>query len=1011
MGAAMLRASTHPGGLEFPESLAAEGPDAAARQAAWLADVWRRPSLRAALNVASPALASQVDALVSAREPDAGQVHRAVVSMVSYLLRWERRATPFGLFAGVGLARIGGMAQTRWTGHRVQVRADAGWLGGIVSRLHECRELLDRLPVVAADPAVVRGDRLTAPGPPPDAKPLELAPVEVSVRCTAPVRAALGAAREPVPFGKLVRQLAADFPTALPERIGALASELVTQGFLMSDLRAPMTSIDALEHACDRLRETRADEIPQVADLVRELTAIDGALQAARAASAIPGEPVATRMRMLSQAVETPLLVDTAMDCDIRIPGAVAQEAADAAGVLHRVTPYPNGYPAWADYHQRFLDRYGLGALMPVADLIADSGLGFPAGYLGSAREPAPRKVTRRDEVLLALVQHGMADSDDEIVLTDRVIADLSDGGDLQKTDAASRAEIAVEIRAVSLEALRRGRFTLMVTGVPRADSSMIGRHAHLLPDDDRDLIASTFAECEPGTVPAQLSFTPRKRRNENVARTCQLLPTIIPVGEHRDSNVNAIPFTDLAVTADETKFFFVRLSTGQRIEPRVTHALEAGVHTPPLARFLAEITTARCAAYKAFDFGVAARMPYLPRVRYRRTILSPARWLLSARDLPGSGVPPAEWDKRLHAWRTRWRVPDHVAIVEHDRRQPIDLRHPVHRMILRARLQRADQLELREASAPEDFAWLGRAHELVLPLARTCAEEPTTPAVRRTLTARPDASHLPGRAGILYAQVYGHPVRFDEVLTGHLPRLITALGDRATGWWFSREHTGHDDDLCLGIYLALASAEVYGDAAKELAVWGEALRDHRLLTGLTLGTYEPKTWCYGHEGSPDGAHSVFAADSEAALAQLIVSMRTDVDRRALAAASMADMATGFAESPDEGMGWLLRALPQEHVRVDLGLREQALRLASAHGELVSRPCGADVIAAWKRRAAALDAYRSRLAGTRDPVTVLRALMESQTIRSVGIGSSARQEARYLVRACALRYLATRAAT
>ena len=1000
-GVALLRASTDPGGLELPEALAAEGPDALTHHATWLAGVWERPEVRAALTVASPALAARIGALVSAREPDAGQVRRAVIALASYLLRWERRATPFGLFAGAGLARIGGPVRARWAGHRPLVRADAGWLGAIVARLHGCRELLDRLPVVASDTAVDRGGRLAAPGPPPDASPLDLAPAEVSVRRTAPVRAVLKAAAGPVPLGKLARQLAADFPGTSPERIGALASELLTQGVLVSGLRAPMTSTDPLGHVCGRLREAHAGEIPQISGEVRELAAINRGLRTARAACLLPDEALTARMKALNQAAETPSLVDTAVDCDVRVPDAVAREACAAAGVLHRATPCPDGYLAWVAYHQRFLDRYGPGVPVPLLDLTADSGLGYPAGYLGAAREPVPRPLTRRDATLLGLIQRAMAAGEDEIVLTEELIAGLNDG-EREDISVPSRAEIAVEIRAASPEALDRGRFTLLVTGVPRPGSSMLGRHAHLLAEADRDLLAGTFGACEPGAVAAQLSFAPRKRRNENVARTCQLLPAIIPIGEHREPSGNLIPLGDLAVTADEDRFFLVRMPAGQRVEPRVTHALEAGTHTPPLARFLAEVTTARCAAYQAFDFGAAARLPYLPRIQYRKTILSPARWLLTARDLPGPGATAAEWDEALRAWRARWRVPDHVAIAEHDRRQPADLRHPVHRMILRSRLGRAGRLELREAAAPEDLGWLGRAHELVIPLVKTITTiRPMTPA------SRTGAGHLPGRSDILYARLSGHPGRFDEIITSHLPVLVTALGDRTDRWWFSRDQAGgRDADPYLGIYLVLASAASYGEAAAELAAWADCLRRCRLLASLRFDTYFPKTGCFGYGDVMDSAQDVFAADSAAALAQITLATRAGVDRRALTAASMTGLAAGFASCTDEGMSMLLDALPREHVRTDPGLRDQALRFASDHSDLASLPGGADVIAAWQQRGKALDGYRRRLAGSRDPARVLRALVESQTIRSAGMGSSDRQAARHLARACALRRLA-----
>lgn len=211
----------------------------------------------------------------------------------------------------------------------------------------------------------------------------------------------------------------------------------------------------------------------------------------------------------------------------------------------------------------------------------------------------------------------------ERMVSNEPVIEELTVGHDVDVIPAP-RVEVAVEIHAASLEAMARGSFRLTVTGTPRPGSSMAGRFAPLLPTEDQSRLAGTYGTAEPETIAAQLSFTPRRRRNENIARTRQLLPYVIALGEHREPHEGVIPLGDLAVTADACRFFLIQLSTGRRVEPRVPHALEAGVHSPPLMRFLAEITTARSAVYTAFDFGAAAHLPYLPRARYKR-IVEPA--------------------------------------------------------------------------------------------------------------------------------------------------------------------------------------------------------------------------------------------------------------------------------------------------------------------------------------------------------------------------------------------------
>jgi lantibiotic biosynthesis protein len=65
-------------------------------------------------------------------------VRRLLVTTSFYLRRWQRRATPFGLFAGVAAASTGTPATTRLGDeHQVVARADARWMGEIIDGLEQ----------------------------------------------------------------------------------------------------------------------------------------------------------------------------------------------------------------------------------------------------------------------------------------------------------------------------------------------------------------------------------------------------------------------------------------------------------------------------------------------------------------------------------------------------------------------------------------------------------------------------------------------------------------------------------------------------------------------------------------------------------------------------------------------------------------------------------------------------------------------------------------------------------
>ncbi|TFE24661.1 lantibiotic dehydratase [Frankia sp. B2] len=999
--AALLRITTEPGGLDLPPELDLTPGAAPAPVLAWLAEVWSNDALRDAVAAASPPLHAQLAAALTG-DKDSDRVRRAATAVAAYLLRWQRRQTPFGLFAGVGPARFTGTAVKArcGTAHRYVLRADAGWLGEVTARLAQCRELADRIPVVACNTAVQRGGRLVAPGAAAGSGPGGEAALEVSVRATGPVVFALAQAAGPVRLGQLREALAARFPAANPAQIDAVLGELANHQFLISALRVPMSEPDALRTVCRVLHDADAENIAEIAGLVRELTAIRDALAGGSVDAIPPG--IVARMTALASGPRTPLLIDTAADCEAELPEAVAREIRDAVTMLYRLSPYPFGYPTWRDYHTAFRARYGTGALVPVLDLVSDSGLGLPAGFLGSARETIPRQLSERDEKLMALVQEATI-AGGELALTDAVIdhlcADSATGPVLPP-----RTEVAFEIHAATAQDLSAGRFQLELTGTPRPASSMAGRHAYLLPPEALTDLQATFELPTPDLLAAQLSFAPRQLRSENVARTTVLTPRIIPLAEHRAPDPDVIDPADLAVTADDRGFHLVQISTGLLVQPMVTHALEATVHTPPLARFLAEIATACCAVYRSFSFGAASTLPYLPRVRYRRTILSPARWRLDAEQLPGRKTDAASFERALGDWRTRWRVPDHVALIDHDRRQPVDLRHPTHRHLLRTRLRRAGYLELQESAPPDRRGWIGRAHEILLPLTRTTLPDRPTAvtAPARVLISAADL-RLPASAPVLAARLYAHPERFDEILTDHLPALLSTFGDGAECWFHRhRNLRDHQSDQYLALFLAVTDADGSANTAGVVADWVADLHRGRLAAQLTFASWLPPTGRFGQGPALDAVLRVFAADSTAALAQ-IRAARGGPPSQALAAASFLNLATALAGDAAAGREWLLAMVPQSRGRLDPELRRQTVALAEDLGPLAQTSAGHAVMTAWRHRATALADYAAAAHAQRTQASVLGPLLHLHHLRVVGAGTEAERITGRLARALALR--------
>ncbi|MGV9963677.1 lantibiotic dehydratase [Streptomyces olivaceus] len=966
-----------------------DSPARTSRWQVWLRDIW---SLSAdSIEQASPLLAQQVETLCSAASPDARQLRRAVVSVMRYVLRMTGRATPNGLFAGVAPASFGQRPGWSWgEGHRSVVRADGDWLADLITRLEDHPELLRHLHVMANNTVFVRGDRLIVPYPSRPRRTGDSPAAEVSLRYTGAVRIAVEAAASPIPVHAVVELMRNEFPDVSADRVEGLVSSLVERGVLISSLHAPAASLDALGHLVE---QAGAADVPSAAGLVADVRAVRGAIAQhnqvlAQADGRRLHSALRQKMSTLSTVKAQPFTLDLGMDCSLTLPQQVAREAEEAATVLARLSAYPFGTPAWKDFHNRFFERYGINSLVPVRDLVdPDVGLGFPVGYRDA--EPEQREaLTSREQRLLSLAQAAVLDGRDEISLDEDLIRTLT-VADRDAPQVPAHTELRFQIRATSQEALEGGDFTLHGIAPSRGIGTTIGRSLGLLAPEDQARAATMLEELPvnaPGSVPTQVSFAPLDRGDTNVTRVAELLPAVISLAEHREVDERTITLDDLAVGCDRRRLYLVSLSRACLLDPMTLHALDLRGHTPPLARFLTEISRSQTAVLTVFPWGSASSLPYLPRVRYGRAILSEARWRLDRSELPDRRATWEEWRKAAAEWRTRRRVPDDVALAEGDQVLQLDLSERAHLALLRAHLDTRESAVLTEAES--DGSWFdGRAHEIVVPMTAVRPPQwPTVPPVTADRLVTREHGHLPGTASWLLVKLYGHLERQPEVLAAHLPALL-GQWDMPPTWWYMRYR---DPRWHLRLRIAVPSDQDFALTAQRVSAWANGLRRAGLLTDMQFATSYPETGRWGSGPLMGLAEDVFAADSRALAVQFAQSTRPH--RQVLAAANLVSIAAAFTGSTAAGMDWLIT-----HGRItdprplDRSVRGQAVHLADptdGWAALRAAPGGGAIARAWSERDAAIARYRQKLhasGGGIDPDLVLDSLLHAHHIRAVGI--------------------------
>ncbi|NGO46222.1 lantibiotic dehydratase [Streptomyces ureilyticus] len=923
---------------------------------AWLQQTWSE-DFAAAVTAASPDLASRVDQICAGRPLPEPAVRRTVLSALRYLLRARTRATPFGLFAGVAAARIDtAPALEVGAGHRAVARPDAAHSTALVDRFEQHPQLRPHLMLLTSTLVVERDGYVVIEHRPTGTR--EGAPEHVQIRVTGPVREALDGARAPIPWSDLAAKLSSSFPSTPSTAIEKLLAGLIEQRFLLTNLRPAMTATNPLAALLTHAQHLAHAE--------------------------------AAELR------ETPKpALDLRVDWDLTIPESVAQEAAAAAKSLTRLTPRA-ALTGWAEWHGRFLERYGPRAAVPVVDAI--DALGYPPGYLGSPAAPTPSPLPDRDSRLIKLAHTAGMQRRLEVGLDDAALEELATTDPGHPVQPST--EVTVRIGAASIPALQQGEFTLHVVGVARSAGATTGRFLSMLDAGDRRRMTEAYASLpgvHHGALVAQISSTPLSVRAENVARAPQATELVISLGDYQGSDTSVIPVSDLAVTADAERLHLVSLSRHRPVHTLLLNAVDLGHHTHPLARFLAEAPAALAVPCTGFMWGTAASsLPFLPALRYGRTILSPARWLLTSDDLPPAPALWPQWDAALARWRHDVHLPERVYLSQADQCIALDLTEPSHRALLRTHLDRDGTVTLRPAPEPQDLGWTdGRAHEVVIPLT---ADQNVAPVQAAGRVVGREHGHLPGCDNRIYLQLHGHRGQQNPLLTRHLPTLLEELG--GPRWWFVR-YTDPEDHL--RVRLACAPGTL-GSAIERIGEWTRQLRHSGLITHAGVETYHPETARFGGPTAIDAAEHYFAADSAAALAQLAAQAGKNApDARAVTAASMVDIVTGLLGDTAAAMHWLI-----EHTRTDRAapprdVYRQAVDLVNAD------PSGLDerVTTAWTTRRAALAAYRHTLTDAAlDPHDVLPDLLHLHHVRMRGPGLPEERTHLHLARAAALSWTA-----
>ncbi|HEX2498854.1 MAG TPA: lantibiotic dehydratase family protein, partial [Actinomycetes bacterium] len=565
--------------------------------------------VRSALAVSSPDLLAQLDR-DAARNVRGGRASR---TLLRYLIRMSSRPTPFGMFAGVGLARLSGTTELAIGTDQVRTRTrpDMEWLLAVVATLESRPEIRRELRFQTNSGAWLHRGRVLLP----ERMPLEPGgdAGAVDIRATAVVRRILEMCSIPTPWTEIAA-VALDAPGASVDKVDQLLTQLCRQEFLLSELRPPLTNpapARHVEHVLAGLPSAAADHLA-LKDLLDAMDVCDrsdltGREEALRAITGAAKQLVPSARGVVVQ-------VDTALPMTgARLARTVGLAAARAAELLVRISP-AFGADSLGEFRRAFVERYGVDREVPLLELLdPHRGLG-PPPPVSTQSNLDPARLGTRHAALRRLAAEALRDHRLVVELDDDTVERLTTNDPTPAT-APFSLDVSVFVLAESAAAIDTGDFRLLAgpnLGAQAAGRNL-GRFAYLL---DAGGVLAEIAAVEQDRNPAvhaELVYLPRQGRSANVAIRPSTYRHEIVFGTTPGVPADdAIPVSELLVGVHGNRFRVRWPGAAGEVHVHQGHMLTSML-APTAARFLEDVTRGERLPLSAFQWGPVSDLPFLP--------------------------------------------------------------------------------------------------------------------------------------------------------------------------------------------------------------------------------------------------------------------------------------------------------------------------------------------------------------------------------------------------------------
>ncbi|MGH7637582.1 MAG: lantibiotic dehydratase, partial [Gemmatimonadaceae bacterium] len=662
--------------------------------------------------------------------------------------------------------------------------------------------------------------------------------------------------------------------------------DLVDAQVLVSELECVVTCDDPLNVLIEQL--CRLAVAPDIASALRRVARTLQAME--QPGAPVTGEPLESIRRDLAQ-IGAPDFQDNLVHVQLQLTpkaplslhDSVRCEIEEAVKYLvlmrdpQRVTSFSMIERELDAFRLAFQRRYD-DAMVPVTTALdADNGIGFSGAWSNAGvdrtqpESPLPSLWYAWEGHLAERLARLSPVRADELELTPPDLAHLDRG---RKGEPFEFMQVFARLEAESAHAIDHGEFLVHVEQCLGPTESSLSARFAVGNRGLTDRLSETAERTQSGDhrILAEIAHLPGNRAANVVARP-RLSQYEIPYLARSDAPEDRqITIRDLHLFVESGRLVLWSKRLNKEVLPRLSSAHAALPRAQlPIYRFLYALHTQQRICALAWDWGNLRSCGWLPRVRIGRSVLSLARWRLSAATIQHlQAATRNEQGSLITSLRADLGLPRFVSVGDKDHPLSLDLDNELTRDLF------VDELDAKQGSVvtevfptPDARALASdegpHTFELLVPLqAHSRRFRPT----KKRGIAR--VTHSPG-GGWLTLKIYTGHVTADRILRHVLAPAIADLENREIlGYWFFLRYA--DPDFHLRVRLHGQPNVVWGDILPGLHERLQPLIDNDSVFQTVVDSYRPELERYGGPTGLEIAHHVFSADSRCAL-QVLTSM------------------------------------------------------------------------------------------------------------------------------------------